>query len=51
MHGIGTLRSAQLLGAPGVLPLKRTHDGVAVRLPALPDALLHQPAWVIKLSR
>ena len=51
VRGIGPVRSAQLLGATGALTVKRVHDGVAIRLPALPDALLHQPAWVIKLSR
>lgn len=51
VHGIGPLKSARLLGAAGELKMKKTPDGVSVQLPALPEALLGQPAWVIKLGR
>jgi alpha-L-fucosidase len=50
VRGIGTVKSATLLGAPGALHFKASGDGADIRLPDLPAKLLHQPAWVIKLS-
>lgn len=44
------VKSAELLGA-GPLKIKAAKDGTAVTLPAIPEQLLTQPAWVIKLNR
>jgi alpha-L-fucosidase len=44
-------RSVTLLGAPGLLKFARSGSTITIDLPALPEALLAQPAWVIKLSQ
>ncbi|MGB8261045.1 MAG: alpha-L-fucosidase [Terracidiphilus sp.] len=44
-------RSVTLLGAPGELKFKPVPGGLRVDLPPIPENLLHQPAWVLKLSR
>ncbi len=45
------VKSVQLLGAPAPLKFKSSAAGVTVTLPALPEDLLTQPAWVLKLTR
>ncbi len=45
------LRSASLLGGPASLRLTRAGDSFVVDLPELPEELLAQPAWVLKLAR
>jgi hypothetical protein len=40
-----------LLGSAAPVKFQAAHGGVAVELPDLPEALLPQPAWVLKLSR
>jgi alpha-L-fucosidase len=45
------VRSVRLLGAEGTLRFKAVAGGVEIDLPDLPEELLHQPAWVLKVSR
>ena len=45
------LKSATLLGSTAVLKFKTQGNTVTVDLPELPEDLLAQPAWVLKLSR
>jgi hypothetical protein len=40
-----------LLGAAAPLRFKSGTGAVTVELPELPEELLAQPAWVLKLSR
>ncbi len=42
---------ASLLGTSTSLKVKKTSGGVEVALPELPEELLAQPAWVLKLSK
>jgi alpha-L-fucosidase len=44
-------KSMTLLGAAAPLKFKVVKDGISVELPDLPEALLPQPAWVLKVSR
>jgi alpha-L-fucosidase len=45
------VRSASLLGGPASLRVARAGGSVVVDLPDLPEELLAQPAWVLKLGR
>jgi alpha-L-fucosidase len=45
------VKSVELLGSPGALKFKAAGGGVEIELPDLPNALLRQPAWVLKISR
>jgi alpha-L-fucosidase len=45
------VKSVALLGSPAQIKYKAGATGAVIDLPDLPDALLHQPAWVLKLSR
>ena len=45
------LHSAQLLGSTASLRFKKQGSAVAIELPDLPEELLSQPAWVLKLSQ
>jgi hypothetical protein len=47
---VGGVKGASLLGG-GALQYKQAKAGVTVELPELPEELLAQPAWVVKLSR
>ncbi|MBI2684875.1 MAG: alpha-L-fucosidase [Acidobacteria bacterium] len=49
--GIDGVKSVALLGAEGTLAYKPQRGGVTVSLPAVPEALLAQPMWVLKVSR
>jgi len=40
-----------LLGSSTPLKFKAEGSGIEIALPALPDELLHQPVWVLKVSR
>jgi alpha-L-fucosidase len=40
-----------LLGAPGALHFSKAGDTIAIDLPELPEELLSQPAWVLKLMQ
>ena len=45
------VRSVTLLGATSPLKFKAAKHGVSIALPDLPDELLAQPAWVLRVSR
>jgi hypothetical protein len=45
------VKSVTLLGSEAPLKFKVAVGGVAIDLPLLPDNLLHQPAWVLKVSK
>ena len=45
------VRSASLLGGPASLRVTRAGGSIVVDLPDLPEELLAQPAWVLKLGR
>jgi len=47
-RGVGTVA---LLGGPGVLRFRPAEGGVSVELPEIPDSLMAQPAWVLKISQ
>ncbi|MGO9239391.1 MAG: alpha-L-fucosidase [Bryobacteraceae bacterium] len=49
--GDAKVKSAALLGAGAALHFQQKAGAVRVDLPELPDELLGQPAWVLKLSR
>ena len=40
-----------LLGSTAPLKFKATKGGISIELPALPEELLAQPAWVLKVSQ
>jgi alpha-L-fucosidase len=44
-------KSVTLLGATAPLKFKATKGGISIELPALPEELLAQPAWVLKVSK
>jgi alpha-L-fucosidase len=44
-------KSVALLGAAGALKSKAVNGGLQVDLPELPEHLLAQPAWVLKISQ
>jgi alpha-L-fucosidase len=48
---VAGIKSVSLLGVEAPLKFKAAHDEVTVDLPQLPEALLAQPAWVLKLAR
>jgi alpha-L-fucosidase len=45
------IRSASLLGHDVPLKVSRTKTGFSIQLPPLPELLLAQPAWTLKLSQ
>jgi alpha-L-fucosidase len=45
------VKSVTLLGSPAALKFKGAKGGVTIELPSLPEDLLAQPAWVLKVSR
>ncbi len=45
------VKSVTLLGSPAPLQFHAAARGVAIQLPRLPDELLRQPAWVLRVSR
>ncbi|HXJ44981.1 MAG TPA: alpha-L-fucosidase [Bryobacteraceae bacterium] len=45
------VKSVSLLGAPGGLKFRSAEGGVTVALPDMPEELMQQPMWVLKLSR
>ncbi|MGA2535233.1 MAG: alpha-L-fucosidase [Terracidiphilus sp.] len=48
---VAEVKSVALLGSPAQIKYKAGATGAVIDLPDLPDALLRQPAWVLKLSR
>jgi len=45
------LKTVSLVGAPGALKFTGQGTSVVVDLPTIPESLMKQPAWVLKLSR
>jgi len=45
------VKSVALLGGPTGLRTRAVQGGVAVQLPDMPEALMAQPAWVLKISQ
>ena len=44
-------KSVTLLGGSGPLKFKPGKDGLSVMMPELPEELMQQPAWVLKVSQ
>jgi alpha-L-fucosidase len=51
LKDVSGVRGLELLGSAGALKFTPAGSGVEIELPELPDSLLHQPAWVLKVSR
>jgi len=45
------IKSVSLLGSTAPLKFKSAKNGISISLPELPEDLLTQPAWVLKVSR
>jgi alpha-L-fucosidase len=45
------VKSATLLGSDAPLKFTASASGTRIELPPLPEDLLHQPAWVLKVNR
>jgi alpha-L-fucosidase len=45
------VKSVALLGSPEALKFKTSNAAISIELPELPEALLAQPAWVLKVSQ
>jgi alpha-L-fucosidase len=48
---VSGVTSVTLLGSPSVLKFTAARGGVSIALPDLPEPLLQQAAWVLKVSR
>jgi alpha-L-fucosidase len=48
---VGGVKSVALLGASAALKFRAAQGGVQVELPEMPEDLMGQPAWVLKLTR
>lgn len=46
---VKTAKSVTLLGSSAPLRFKNSQAGLSIQLPQLPDELLAQPAWVVKI--
>jgi alpha-L-fucosidase len=51
IHDVTGVKSVTLLGSASPVKFKSAKTGVAVELPELPEELMPEPAWVLKLSR
>ena len=51
LKDVSGVKSVTLLGATTPVKFKASRGTVAIRLPELPESLLGQPAWVLKVSR
>lgn len=51
LKGVTGAKSVTLLGSGEPLKFTQAASGVTVEIPRLPGELLHQPAWVLKVSR
>ena len=47
---VAAVKSVTLLGSSAPLKFKAVKGGVSIELPDLPEELLQQPAWVLRLS-
>ena len=48
---VAGVKSVTLLGSPSPLKFKPSKGGVSIELPDLPEELLRQPAWVLRVSQ
>ena len=51
LKGVSSTSGVTLLGSEKRLTAKPVAGGLRIDLPRLPDELLHQPCWVLKISR
>lgn len=51
LKDVADVKAVALLGYSDPLKFTAAQNGVTVDLPRLPDSLLRQPAWVLKVSR
>lgn len=51
LKNISAVKSVTLLGSSQPVKFEAETGGIAVELPPLPEELMHQPAWVLKISR
>jgi alpha-L-fucosidase len=51
LHDVSGVRAVALLGSAQPLTFHASGGNTVVDLPRLPNGLLHQPAWVLKVSR
>ena len=51
LKDVTDVKAVSLLGSDATLRFRTVAGGVAIDLPQLPDDLLNQPAWVLKVSR
>jgi alpha-L-fucosidase len=51
LKDVSGVKRVELLGSAGTLKFKVAGNGTQIELPDLPYQLLHQPAWVLKVSR
>ncbi len=50
LENVAGVKSVALLGSTALLKFKTAKSGVSIELPDLPEELLSQPAWVLKVS-
>jgi alpha-L-fucosidase len=51
INDVTGVKSVTLLGSTAPLSFKAAEGGISIKLPDLPEELLRQPAWVLKLSQ
>ncbi len=51
LNDVAGVKQVTLLGSTAQVKFKVAAGGVELELPDLPDELLHQPAWVLKVSK
>jgi alpha-L-fucosidase len=51
LKDVNGVKAVSLLGSDGQVKFHSRRGGVAISLPELPESLLGQPAWVLKVSR
>lgn len=51
VENVSGIRSATLLGSATPLKFQNSAGGVSIDMPALPEELRQQPAWVIRLTQ
>ena len=51
LRDVAAAKSVTLLGGSGPLKFKPGKDGLSVMMPELPEELMQQPAWVLKVSQ
>ena len=51
LKDVATAKSVTLVGSTGPLKFKATNGGLSIQLPDLPEELMPQPAWVLKVSK